>query len=445
MLQRIRVAAVALTMAAGVLALTPPASAAAAPDISEVTLNPVSPIVVFDKPVPVTFSFATKDAESATLKIRPGGQVAVDTFVPLKALKSGPWTRWTGTHAFDAGAAGQWSFVANAHGAGDKARNGAFEVKKALTTRIVRFDANPDLVGRGDEIKLSGQLQADGNGYGGQQVTIAFRARGADDYRPVTKVTTGGNGWFSVNAKAFTTGSWRAEFAGNAAARSSVSDSDGVDVRSSRRQNSEITDFSASPARVDKGDEIGFSGRLRTENGRSAAGQKITIVFKADGSRRWVPVTSDETSRRGRFEASATAAATGQWRAVFAGARGIRGSVSDTERVQVDQPAEKADSRIIRFNASPEPVRRGHDLRFSGRLLVDEDGSWEGHAAEVGLFFRAAGSDEWVFVKSADSGDSGRLFTRAKVFRSGSWRFVFAGDDDFNGDTSRRDFVSVRH
>ena len=146
--------------------------------------------------------------------------------------------------AFDAGAAGQWSFVANAHGAGDKARNGAFEVKKAFTTRIVRFDANPDLVGRGDEIKLSGQLQADGNGYGGQQVTIAFRARGADDYRPVTKVTTGGNGWFSTrtprpSARARGVPSSRA----TPTARGSVSDSDGVDVRSSRRQNSEIADF----------------------------------------------------------------------------------------------------------------------------------------------------------------------------------------------------------
>ncbi|WP_219463181.1 hypothetical protein [Nonomuraea rhizosphaerae] len=449
MLQRIRVAAVALATAAGALALAPAASAAAPPTITAVTLDPASPIVVFDKPVTVKFAFATKGAGKADLMVKPPG-VSVESPVTLTSSPLGTGVRWTGTKAFDSAHAGTWSFRATAHGDGDASTTGTFEVRKALVTKIGDFGANPDVVNRGDDIRLSGRLLADGKGYGGATVAITFRARGNDSYRQVTTVTSGSNGWFRAVVKADRTGWWRAEFAGNKEARASVSDSDRVDVRIKRDRDSRIAGFDASPEPVDKGDRLSFTGTLQAEGRHGLPGQRVSIFFKADGSHRWEYVTRDVTNRDGRFWASATAQASGWWRAVFEGTRGVRASVSDADWVKVVEPTpppvvvDRSDSRVVKFNAYPEPVKRGRYLKFRGWLQIDDDGSWEGYAGKVALYFKPSGSHKWQYVKTTWAGDSGRLYAKVKAWKSGWWKFVYAGDDDFYGDSSRRDWVRVK-
>ncbi|MGP3930136.1 hypothetical protein [Nonomuraea sp. KM88] len=54
----------------------------------------------------------------------------------------------------------------------------------------------------------------------------------------------------------------------------------------------------------------------------------------------------------------------------------------------------------------------------------------------MSLYFKPLGSRTWQYVKTTWSSDSGRLYTKAKAWRSGHWRFVFRGDDDAHGDTS---------
>ena len=95
------------------------------------------------------------------------------------------------------------------------------------------------------------------------------------------------------------------------------------------------------------------------------------------------------------------------------------------------------------FDAFREPVKRGRDLFFRAVLQIDDDGTWEGQAGTVGLYFKSVGSRKWQFVRTTSSGDSGRLFTKARAWRSGDWKLVFSGDDDTNGSESRRDFVRV--
>ncbi|MFG1706699.1 hypothetical protein ACFLIM_26270 [Nonomuraea sp. M3C6] len=446
MLQRIRVAALAMALGAGVLALTPTsATAAKAPSISAVTISPSPPIVVFDSAVTATFSFTTKDAGKAELQLKPPG-LSVGTPIELKPAPFGQWTKWTGTKSFDGKVTGKWSFLAIAHGDGDQSTSGTFEVVKALDTKIVDFDASPDLVDRGDLIKVSGRLLADGKGYGGQSVAITFRERGADSYREITKVTTGGNGWFRAAVRARATGWWRAEFAATATARASVSDADRVDVRRGNLGSS-IVGFDARPEPVDKGDKLSFTGALRVEGRDGVAGQRVAVFFKADGSHRWQYVTSDVTGRHGRFWASATAETSGWWRAEYAGTRGVNGSVSDADWVKVNQPApapSKADTRLIKFNAYPEPVKRGKYLKFKGKLQVDDEGTWEGYSGRVALYFKPLGSKKWQYVKTTWSSDSGRLYTKVKGWNSGHWRFVFGGDEDTYGSTSRKDYVRVK-
>ncbi|UBU10485.1 hypothetical protein [Nonomuraea gerenzanensis] len=443
MLQRIRVAALALVLGvSGALALATPATAAPTPTITKVELSPAAPIVVFDSDVSVTFTFTTTNATKAELKLN-GAAVTLTSAAVSGGLK------WTGTKAFGPGAVGKVNYAATASGeGGEVTQSGSFDVVRALTTKFDDVDASPDLVDKGDSIRVTGRLLADGRGYAGQSVAITFRERGSDAFGAITKVTTGRGGWFGARVEAKATGYWRAEFAATATARASVSDADRVDVRRANL-GSHIAGFDARPEPVDKGDTLSFSGALRVEDRGGLPGQRVSIFFKADGSRRWEYVTGDVTGRHGRFHATATAVTSGWWRAEYRGTRGINGTVSRPDWVKVDQPApppeeEKADTRLIKFNAYPEPVKRGKYLKFRGLLQVDDEGSWEGYSGKVALFYKALGSKKWQFVKTTTSGDSGRLYTKVKAWKSGHWKFVFSGDGDTYGDHSRTDYVRVK-
>ncbi|MFI6322597.1 hypothetical protein ACIBG8_34015 [Nonomuraea sp. NPDC050556] len=321
----------------------------------------------------------------------------------------------------------------------------------AHATKIVDFDATPDLVAKGDVITLSGQLQIEDptwKGYGAQSVLITFREKGTDAYRHVDKATTNANGEFSAKAKAEATGWWRAEFLATPAAKDSVSDTDRVDIKPVAADSR--LSFDAYPEPVDKGETLHFKGALQVA-GKSGweglSGQKVSILFKAKGSDKWEYVTSDVTGSLGRYWASATAQTSGLWKAVYEGSDTVKGSESDVDWVTVNQPpppSTKGDSWLKYFNAYPEPVKYRHYLRFSGQLLVDDNG-WEGYAGKVALYFKPKGSSSWQYVKTTWSNDSGRLYTKVKAYKSGYWKFVFKGDDDFYGDSSRRDYVRVKH
>ncbi|WP_143590895.1 hydroxyisourate hydrolase [Thermoactinospora rubra] len=451
MFRRIRAAAVALAVGAGVLALAPTAATAAAdPDVTKVDVSPASADVTA-KAVEVTFTVTATDTTRVEFALKAPGDVSVWT--PLALSKTGDNT-WKGSKTFDLEDVGTWSYRAIPF-KGDAAgshETGTFtvSVSKKLDTKIVDFDARPDRADKGDTLTVTGRLLFDRGGWtgrGGQTVTITFRAKGTDAYRHVTKTTTGKHGWFRAHVKAEETGYWRAEFAETAYANGSVSDTDRVDV-GSRPRPSRLS-FDAYPEPVTKGDKVNFKGTLQIL-GRHGwdghGGLRVAILFKADGSDRWEYVTSATTDGDGDYAARATAVTSGWWRAEFAGVRGVRGTGSDADWVRVVAPApppEKMKSWLVKFNAYPEPVKRGKYLHFKGRLLV-HDGSWEGYEAKVGLYFRPKGSSKWYFVKTTWSNDNGYLHTKAKAWKSGTWRFYFKGDEDAYGDYSRKDYVRVK-
>ncbi len=452
MLQRFRATAVALAVGAGALALTPSAMAAAAPSISKVDVSPSPIVVTGDQRVTATFSFSTRGAGKAELQLKPPGDASVGSPVDLTASPHGQWTRWTGKKTFDAKSEGRWSFLAIAHdgNGGERSTDGTFAVevrKTAADTRIVDFGAHPDLVSAGDHISVSGRLQLERGGwqgYGGQRVTITFREKGTDAYRHITTVDTSRSGWFATKVRVEATGWWRAEFGGNADTKGSVSDTDRVDVKA-RSRDSRIVGFDAYPEPVDKGDRLAFRGTLQAEGSHGwegLSGQRVAILFRAEGSSRWERVTGDWTGRDGRFWAGATAQASGWWRAVFEGARGVDGSSSDSDWVRVVKPTPppKDTSRLVKFNAYPEPVKYGKYLRFRGVLLVDGGG----YEAKVALYFLPKGSSKWQYVKTTNSTGSGKLYTKVKAYKSGYWKFVFGGDGDTYGSQSGRDYVRVK-
>ncbi|GAA0913453.1 hypothetical protein [Nonomuraea longicatena] len=229
------------------------------------------------------------------------------------------------------------------------------------------------------------------------------------------------------------------------------SKSGSFEVRSQKVLDTRIAGFDASPEPVERGDRLNFTGSLEGEGWDGLSGEKVAILFRGEHSSRWEYVTSDVTGRHGRFHASATAYRSGSWKAVFEGSNGLRGSSSDPDWVRVDdhepptpEPPGKDDSRVIKFNASPEPIKRGRTLTFRAKLQVDDSGSWEGHRGKVRLLFKAKGASHWKYVKSTWSNYSGNIWTKAKATKSGQWKFVYNGDAGHYGDHSNRDYVHVK-
>ncbi|MCG5214193.1 hypothetical protein [Streptosporangium sp. KLBMP 9127] len=418
-------------------------------------MNP-SPVVVSGGDVDATFTVITKEAGKAELQIKPPG-TGTWTSLDLKSDPHGSETKWTATREFDTKSKdGRWSVQAIAHGEGgaSDSKSSSFVVKQVLDTRIVDFNASPDLVSKGDTIQTSGRLQIDRGGwtgYRGESVTITFREQGTDAYRHVTTDRTGHNGWFRASVKAEATGWWRAEFGGGGGAKGSVSDTDRVDIRH-RSNDTRIVGFDAGPEPAERGDRLTLRGELQIDGRRGwdgYGGQRVSLLFKAHGSSRWEHVDSDHTDSDGRFRESVTASRSGWWKAEYEGRDGVRGSTSGTDYVRVSDPTppptpDRADSRITKFNAYYEPAKRGKTLRFKGKLQVDEGWSWDGHRAKVRLYFKPAGSGKWYWVKSTWSTGSGKIYTKTTAKRSGTWKLVFKGDEDAYGSSSKSDYVRVK-
>lgn len=354
MLKRIQAVVIAAVLGAGALALTPSAMASAgalaAPTVSSVEVSPGTVVVVSGAPVTAKFSFTTTNSpDNVELQLKPPG-ISVGTPLALESKDLGDGKKaWSARKTFDGdSAAGDWSLLAVASNAdGSDSKGASVTVKRISETRIVGFDAEPDVVRKGNQVSLSGRL-----------------------------LIKGKDGW------------------------------------------------------------TGY------------AGQRVDLLFKADESYRWLRVDSDRTSHGGRFWAKVPARWSGWFRAEFDGNHEAKGSDSRADHVKVisppPPPPKKASSRIIKFNAFYEPVKRGKYLRFTGKLQAWTDWGWDSYKSKVRIYVKATGSSKWRYVKTTWTVSSGKFFTKTKAFRSGTWKAVFTGDSDTKGSTSKGDYVRVK-
>ncbi|WP_283137001.1 hypothetical protein [Rhizohabitans arisaemae] len=208
-----------------------------------------------------------------------------------------------------------------------------------------------------------------------------------------------------------------------------------------------IADFDAYPEPVDEGDTLNIRGRLDVNEPGGWGGyerQRVHVLFRPENSGSWQYVDSDVTDHAGRFHVAVDARESGWWRAEFRGNGEANGSWSRDDFVEVRPVHVPLDTRIVKYNASPEPVKRGKNLTHTGRLQIDEDYGWTGFRAQkVRLYFRTPGG-RWSYVKTAATGAGGAFTIKAKAWRSGYWRVVYAGDDYADGSASWADHVKVR-
>lgn len=107
---------------------------------------------------------------------------------------------------------------------------------------------------------------------------------------------------------------------------------------------------------------------------------------------------------------------------------------------------EKWDTVISRFDASPEPVRRGGAVTVSGvlRRLNRLDGYVAFRAQTMRIYFRASGTTSWKLKGTVVTRRDGAFRKAFKATGDGFWRVSFPGTSRFDTQTSSADYIDVR-
>ncbi|GAB3670310.1 hypothetical protein GCM10027589_38800 [Actinocorallia lasiicapitis] len=101
---------------------------------------------------------------------------------------------------------------------------------------------------------------------------------------------------------------------------------------------------------------------------------------------------------------------------------------------------------VTKFNASPEPAKKGKTIKISG-VLTGLNGSGTAYSTLKGgtvqILFRATGSKTYTPVKTLTTGTGGKVYTTVKATRSGTWYAEFVGTGYWNPTTSSGDWLRV--
>jgi hypothetical protein len=101
----------------------------------------------------------------------------------------------------------------------------------------------------------------------------------------------------------------------------------------------------------------------------------------------------------------------------------------------------------LTVKASPKPVAKGKTLTVTGKVTR---ANWETRkyasygGRKVSLQFKPAGAASYAWVKTVYSNNSGDLKTTVKASKTGSWRWVYGGNDTTGPSTSAGDYVVVK-
>ncbi|MER7749850.1 HtaA domain-containing protein [Streptomyces bacillaris] len=223
--------------------------------------------------------------------------------------------------------------------AGTTATSAATLTVTAVPARIISFNADPEPVGKGSKLKMTGTLQttgATGNTWSPlarTSVVIEFQAKGSKTWSRVTTVTTDAKGAVTASATAQKDGTWRARYAGTADRAAATSYADYVDVK----LRTSVSGFNASPEPVRKGRTITVKGTLRTLDGswKNTSGHSVDILFQAKGSKKWSRLATVRTNGKGVFTKGFTAKQDGTWKAQFKATSARLGTTSGGDYVDV--------------------------------------------------------------------------------------------------------------
>jgi hypothetical protein len=94
----------------------------------------------------------------------------------------------------------------------------------------------------------------------------------------------------------------------------------------------------------------------------------------------------------------------------------------------------------LAFNASPEPVRKGHKITSAGTLKIDGKVL---SGASVKIYFKATGARTYALKGTAKTSRKGAYSKKFTATKSGTWKAVYAGSSTRNA-ASKADAVKVK-
>jgi hypothetical protein len=102
------------------------------------------------------------------------------------------------------------------------------------------------------------------------------------------------------------------------------------------------------------------------------------------------------------------------------------------------RPAQLTSS--ITFNASPEPLKAGANVKLSGvagyGINLNE--------ATVRFYFRSQRASTYTLITSTRAASAGKFSTQTRQTTSGTWKAVYAGNSVRRSIESAADFVEAR-
>ncbi|GII93810.1 hypothetical protein [Sinosporangium siamense] len=199
-----------------------------------------------------------------------------------------------------------------------------------------------------------------------------------------------------------------------------------------------IADISPNPVVVKDGRETRVTIEVRTEDAT-----KVELRLRPDTRTfRTQSAVDTDLSKHGdlwrytaRFDDSDYE---GRWQAIADAYDRHGKKATDTVNFSVDIEESQLRTRVESFKVSPSAVRKNRNVGVSGRLRALDDHRWQGvEDEEVEIYFRRHGSNTWKYVTSADTGHRGWFSVKTRAKRSGEFRAVYEGTDDYSDATSR--------
>ncbi|MER5768745.1 HtaA domain-containing protein [Streptomyces sp. NPDC001985] len=297
-------------------------------------------------------------------------------------------------------------------------------------------------------LKVTGE-PADRKVRSGAKATFTATASGADSVQ-WERSTNKGTTWTAIPGATGTTLSvaatralndsrYRAVFTNGAGSVTTTDATLAVTTVPSR-----ITGLNAAPEPVAKGDKVTVTGTLQAvgasdETWRALPKSPLVVEFRAKGAKTWAKAATATSDTKGAFSAKATAAKDGDWRARYTGTTERGWANSGTDYVDV-----KLRTEVKGFNASPEPVRKGKQLKVNGTLRT-LDGTWAGTGSHsVTIWFKANGAKSWSKQATARTNGKGDFWKYFTAKQDGNWKAVFDATSSRLGSSSGSDHVDVR-
>lgn len=202
-------------------------------------------------------------------------------------------------------------------------------------------------------------------------------------------------------------------------------------------------------ASLDERSKLHISGWVNYSDPRAEwpAGPTVTVQYSKDGRTGWKSVSTipvkllhNRPSAPEAFSRSFTAPSNGYWRARFNGNPDLASATTPATHLR------RYATRIVGFNASPEPVRRGGLIHLTGTMQYRPGTTWKVVDLPPALYFRPRGATTYRYVADLGADRYGRISGWANATRDGTWAVAFdreTGDRYLNSPLVS-DYVDVR-